>query len=308
MPDPTRQTISATQGAALWNASPYVTRWMLYRHFVDGISLEAPASPRMIWGTKLQPLVLAQAAEELRLEVRPNSDDTYHRRGQLGCTRDGTIICPDRGPGALETKCCFDYGTWVTDWAGGKAPPRHVEMQLQQQMYVGDGTEPYRWGIIAAWIGGEVRYFERAPITDYWQRLEDEAAMFFAEVAARFEPDPFGAPVETPWLQLLFPPRPGTLADFADRDDAQQLADLVMFYRSARDQEIAGKRTAEQFRAKLLALIRDAEEARFAHGITVRASRRTVKEHVRKATFSTTLNVFVPELAPVAPEEITDAG
>ena len=103
----------------------------------------------------------AQAAEDLKLEVRPNADDTYHRRGLLGCTRDATIICPDRGPGALETKCIFDYRTWMADWGGGAFVPKPHEIQLQQQLLVGDGDDgfaaegsPYDWGVIAAWVAG----------------------------------------------------------------------------------------------------------------------------------------------------------
>src|SRR5215469_3216944 len=150
MPDPTKQTLSATQTPALFGVSPYLTRWMLLRHFIHGDPIDSPAHNRMNWGKKLQPLVLEQAAAELRLEVRPNAGDVYVRRGLLGCTRDAEIFCPDRGPGALETKCVFDYATWMEDWNAGKDPPRHVEIQLQQQMAVGDGDVSYKWGVIAA--------------------------------------------------------------------------------------------------------------------------------------------------------------
>jgi hypothetical protein len=150
-------TISATEAPALFNVSPYVTRWMLYKKFADGVDIDGAEDARMSWGKKLQPLIVAQAAEELRLEVRSNAEDVYHRRGLLGCTRDAEIICPDRGRGALETKCVFDYGVWMRDWAGGKMVPRTHEIQLQQQMLVGDAEHgevgehgpQYDWGVIA---------------------------------------------------------------------------------------------------------------------------------------------------------------
>src|SRR5882724_10027041 len=178
MPDPTKATISATEASGLFNVSPYVTRWMLWQSFAKGVDIDATEDSRMSWGKKLQPLIIQQAADDLKFEVVPNADDTYHRRGLLGCTRDATIICPDRGPGALETKCVFDYRTWMADWAGGKSPPRTHEIQVQQQMLVGDpsGDEAnnfgmYKWGVIAAWVAGEVHYFERKPIYDLWDRL-----------------------------------------------------------------------------------------------------------------------------------------
>src|ERR1700683_333407 len=199
MPDPLRQTISATESPALWNLSPYTTRWMLWQRFAKGINLDSDENSRMSWGKKLQPLIIQQAAEDLKFEVIPNAQDAYVRREFLGCTRDATIICPDRGRGALETKCVFDYRTWMTDWDGGNAPPKTHEIQLQQQMLVGE-NEPYTWGVIAAWVAGDVYYFEREPIFDLWVRLKDEARAFFQSVSDRAEPDPFGAPIEVEWL------------------------------------------------------------------------------------------------------------
>jgi hypothetical protein len=205
MPDPTRQTISATEAPALFNASPYVTRWMLHRRFAHGDEIHSPEHNRMDWGKRLQPLLLAAAAEDLRLEVKPNASDVYVRNARLGCTRDAEIICPDRGPGALETKCVFDSGVWMREWAGGKTPPRHHEIQLQVQMYVGDGERPFQWGVLAAWIGGEMHYFEREPILELWDEIDKEARQFFADVQAGTEPDPFGAPIESALLAKVFP-------------------------------------------------------------------------------------------------------
>src|SRR5262245_10974515 len=102
MPDPQRETLSATQTPALFHVSPYLTRWMLYQHFAKGLAIDKAGDTRMDWGKRLQPLVLEKAAEDLRLQVRPN-EETYHRRNRLGATRDATIVDPDRGPGALET-------------------------------------------------------------------------------------------------------------------------------------------------------------------------------------------------------------
>lgn len=268
MPDPTGKTISATQAPALFNASPYFTRWMLWQHFANGLPLDADEPDgRMLWGKKLQPLIIAQAAEDLRLEVRPNADDSYHRRGPLGCTRDAIVICPDRGPGALETKCVFDYRTWMADWGGGKSVPRHYEIQLQQQMLVGDDVGSYAWGIVAAWVAGEVHYFERVPIDKLWDALAIESAEFFRSVKAGAEPQPFGAPVEIPWLTELFPVARGKSIDLSD--DAA-LAEAAVQYRDAKEQESAGARTAESLKAQLLAAARDAEEILLADGYRYR--------------------------------------
>jgi len=270
MPDPLKQSVSATESPGLFNVSPYVTRWMLYKAFADGMDLSINEDARMSWGKKLQPLIIEQAAEELHLEVHPNADDSYVRRGLLGCTRDATIICPDRGPGALETKCVFDYRTWMQDWNGGKQPPRMHEIQLQQQMFVGDGETPYQWGVIAAWVAGEVHYFERKPIKDLWQKLYAGAERFFRDVKEKNEPEPFGSPVELPWLAQMFPTIKGNTVDLTADPQGEFYAEVARAYKAAREQQSAGERMCEPLRAKVLAFAKDADEVLLPGAISVR--------------------------------------
>jgi hypothetical protein len=156
----------------------------------------------------MEPLLLEQAAADLRLEVKtnrqPDGSQIYLRRGLLGCSRDADIYDPQRGPGALETKCCFDYKILMQEWDGGKTPPRQHEIQLQQQMYVGDGEKPFEWGTIALWCGGDMTYFHRKPMPDLWAKFEQEPKEFFADVRAGREPEPFGSPIEVPLLKQMF--------------------------------------------------------------------------------------------------------
>jgi predicted phage-related endonuclease len=298
MPDPTKQTLSATQTPALFGASPYLTRWMLLRHFIHGDAIDSPEHNRMDWGKKLQPLVLAQAAEDLRLEVRPNADDTYIRRGLLGCTRDAEIICPDRGPGSLETKCVFDYGVWMQAWDGGKTLPRHNEIQLQQQMIVGDGEHNHEWGIMAVWVCGEMKYFERQIIDDLWREIEKEAALFFADVEAKNEGQPFGEPVEMPLLSELFPVRAGTSVDFSNHPKANQLAEQVRSIEKFGEARLFNEKAERAVKSLLKALMQDAEEATFLHGIKVRQKQISRAGYSVKPSSYATLEVYVPENLP----------
>jgi len=301
MPDPSKKTISATQAPALFNVSPYFTRWMLHKNFADGMVIDQPEGDgRMQWGRKLQPLVLEQAARDMALEVHANEADVYLRRGLLGCTRDAEIYSPDRGPGALETKCVFDFGIWMRDWQGGKHIPRHHEIQLQQQMLVGDGSSPFAWGMIGVWVCGEMHYYDRDPIPDLWTSLEAEAAAFFAAVAAHEAPDPFGIPVELPFLSALDRVA-GKEIDLSAGDEAEKLAETVRMYAWSKKQEGSNAKVAERLKAEILALAGDASLLRFAHGITVELSPRSVKEHMRKASVSTTLKPYIPDGDAPAP-------
>jgi hypothetical protein len=232
MPDPERRTLSATETPALFNASPYVTRWLLWRKFKHGDQTEPDQTSRMYWGKELQPLLLKKAASDLKLEVHDNTADTYQRHSKLliGCTRDALIYDPSRGWGSLEAKCCFDYGTWMREWGGGATIPRHYEIQLQHQMLVGDGFEPHTWGVLAVWVCGEMEYFERKPIDVFTAELTASVAQFFADIDFGAKgPEPFGTPVEYPLLAELFDPEPGATKF---EPENYKLAEVARLYKS----------------------------------------------------------------------------
>ena len=294
MPDPTKQTISATESPALLGASPYMTKWMLWQKFANGIEAPREPNPRMEWGTKLQPLIIEQVARERKLEAFPNNE-TYVRRGLLGCTRDATIISPDHGPGALEIKCVFDYEQWGRKWDGGKSVPREIEIQLQQQILVGDGDQvrqlSYEWGLIVVWVCADLYYFERKPLGDLWTTLEREASYFLDSVKKREEPDPFGAAVELPLLMQLFPTRPDSVLDLSADPDHIPTSENVSMYRTHKEVASGSAYAAEELRIKLLALARDYALVKLPCGVSYR---------VKKSGKGKTIDPFVPDV-PSAP-------
>ncbi len=302
MPDPTKKTISATEMSGLLGVSPYVTKWMLFQRFAHGVEAPGPDHNRLDWGTKMEPLLLEQAAEELRLEVKTNrqADGTqvYLRRGLLGCSRDADIYDPQRGPGALETKCCFDYKILMQEWDGGKTPPRQHEIQLQQQMYVGDGTAPFEWGTIALWCGGDMTYFHRKPMPDLWETFENEARQFFADVAAGNAPEPFGSPVEVPLLKIIFAVPSGEIIDATDllgEVEATKLAQMVVDADYQRVVRLAAEKVEEKTKAKLLGLAKDADEIELPQGIRVKIIRSPRAGYTVKPTTSISVKPHIPQ-------------
>lgn len=293
MPDPLRKSVSATEASALFDVNPYQTRWMLYWKFAEGREVETPAHSRMDWGTILEPHVLEWAARDLKLEVRPNKGadgkQVYVRRGQLGCTRDAEIFCPDRGPGALETKCVFDYKTWMNEWSGGNKPPRHHEIQLQTQLYVGDGQTSYNWGVEAVWIAGEVIYFERKPVPKFIDALEQQTAKFFEDVANHNEPEPFGSPREWPLLDEVFPVDEEKVLDLRQGEQGLKLAELVRMYEYHRTQRLGHQKGEDVIRGKIRLLCRDHGKLLLPHGINV-----TMKQNKKSVGFK----VYIPKDLP----------
>lgn len=302
MPDPLRKSLSATETPALFGASPYLTRWMLLQRFIRGRDIDSPEHNRMDWGKKLQPLILQQVAEEMHLQIQANEIDLYERRGLLGCTRDAQIYCPDRGHGTVEAKAVFDYGVWMEAWEGGKRPPRHIEIQTQQQMFVGDGLSPFRWGVIAVWVCGDVHYFERRPIPELWEKMEAEAVAFFADVAAGNEGSPFGEPVEVPLINELFPPIEAKVVDLTTRPDAEELVNQVKMIEHHRGLANSNEKEKKRLEAKMRVVIGDAQVAKLPYGVEVRQTLVQKKGHQVAPHSYTLLKTFVPsEQVPLAP-------
>ncbi len=302
MPDPIRQTISATEISGLLGVSPYVTKWMLFQRFAHGIEAPGPDHNRLSWGTKMEPLLLEQASADLRLEVttnrQPDGSQIYVRRGLLGCSRDADIYDPQRGPGALETKCCFDYKILMQEWDGGKTPPRMHEIQLQQQMYVGDGVKPFEWGTIALWCGGDMTYFHRKPMPDLWDIFEREAAAFFEDVKAMREPEPFGSPIEVPLLKQIFSKPTGEIVDAVERlgeVEATKLAQAVVDADYQRTVRLAAEKVEESTKAKLLGIAKDADEIELPQGIRVKITRAPRAGYSVKPTTSVTVKAHIPQ-------------
>ena len=137
MPDPNRQTVSASAVSALWNNNPYTTLYMLWHHFKNSVSLDGVENERMTWGNRLERAILYGIAEELHLDVRPNTGYRRAVDARLGATVDADCIHPDWGAGAVEAKN-VDYLRWRDTWTSTTAPA-HIEAQLQCQMLIGDG-------------------------------------------------------------------------------------------------------------------------------------------------------------------------
>lgn len=302
MPDPLKQTISATEMSGLLGVSPYVTKWMLFQRFAHGVEAPKPDHNRLDWGTKMEPLLLEQAAADLHLDVttnrQPDGSQIYMRRGLLGCSRDADIYDPQRGPGALETKCCFDYKILMQEWDGGKTPPRQHEIQLQQQMYVGDGAKPYDWGTIALWCGGDMTYFHRKPMPDLWATFEREAKEFFDDVKARNEPNPFGETCEVPLLKQLFNKPTGEIINAVEKlgeAEATKLAQRVADADYQRVVRLAAEKVEDKVKAEVLGLLKEADELELPQGIRVKVTRSPRAGYTVKPTVSVTVKSHIPQ-------------
>lgn len=251
MPDPTKQTISASQSSALFNRSPWMSRWMLFQHFKNGMPLDPPETARMRSGKLLQHYILARTAEDHRLEIVPNLADEYERRGRLGATIDGHMIAPDVGEIVVESKN-IDGLQFKYHWTESAAPI-HYEIQLQQQLFVRGQAH----GLLAVHVGGnEMKYYRRERNETVIAQLVEEADAFFRSLDENRPPDLLGSELELPGLLHLYPETTkGEVLEVSD----EEFGELLRQYAWATEQETFFKRIRKQLRPKILGVSGTAE-------------------------------------------------
>ncbi len=282
MPDPYLKTVSATQVPALFNQSPYCTRWMLYQYFKGNMPLDVEEDVRMSAGKFMEPAILAWAAAQLRLDVVPNSTYVRHAGLRIGCTQDSDVVDPALGPGVVEAKN-VDGWIWRSQWSEEYAPP-HIEIQLQVQMMVKQAA----WGCIAALVGGnDLKLYRRLPNIGLQQSIAGAVETFFDDLAADRVPDPLGAAIEVPGILFLYPEvTVGKIITSTDLD----AGDLAFEYQDLSARRLALEKLEKDAKAKLLGMAQDAEILNVP-GFEVVMKKTPIAESqsVRKAHTKTTM-------------------
>lgn len=255
MPDVTRRTVSASQVAALFGRSPYLTRWMLWQHFKNELPLGSDETDRMSWGNRLEPAIIKAVADELRLDVVPNRRYDVAPNLPLGCTRDADLIDPSLGYGAVEVKN-VDALIYRQQWDEEHAPP-HIEIQHQAQMMVPHPTHGMpKWGVIAALVGGnELKILRRTHEREMQKDIGTEAIKFIQSLSGQ-PPDPLGTERELRGLKWLYPARaPEKIISNHEAD----FVTAVENYESYRTQRLELEKLEKALRVQILNVAQDAQ-------------------------------------------------
>lgn len=255
MPDPTLKTISATQSAALFDISPYLTRWLLWRVFSgkDQLpELDAEENERMRFGKLLEPVVFDEAMRRLNIEGTYNATQEYvsHSREPIGCTPDGECYHPSKGRAVVQVKC-VDWLVWKDHWTEDKPPP-HIMAQVQHEMLVTDAA----WACIPCLVGGnDLRLYEVFPDADFQAELLARVHDFMESIRTGEEPDPLGVPMEQPKLLE----RDIATVERVDLTTSEEAFNALQGLHYWMPKVSEGNKTIKNAKAKLLALSGNAE-------------------------------------------------
>lgn len=244
--------VGGSEIAALFDASPYITRWMLFQAKAGRAPLPPADNNRVAWGELLEPAIAEGVTRAMRWQLLKCTTYAVHDNVPgMGCSVDYQVIDHEDGPGLVEIKN-VDWLAWRDGWSEERAP-LHIELQVQHQLAV----TGHPWGAIAALVGGnELRIYPRRPDAKAIGAIEAAVSAFWAAVGAGEAPDPFGAPAENETIKALWPQIDATkTVDLTGDEEAYDLARQLAW---AKNELRAPSRIYDAARIKLLARIGDA--------------------------------------------------
>lgn len=237
------QDITSTQSPALFNLSPYLTKFELYHSKASGLSLDFEENERMTWGKRLEPVIAAGVAEDNGWKLRKINEYIRIPEINMGSSFDYEVVCPQRGLGILEIKN-VDYYVFGKKWVDEQAP-EDIEIQLQHQLEVKDDCN---WGCIAAFVGGNrPEEFIRERDRDMGAGLVAAVRKFWDDVKHKREPEPnFDRDGDA--IKRLYK---GS-GEMLDREADTELAGLAASYLAAQKAQTEAEKQQKNFAAQIL--------------------------------------------------------
>lgn len=258
--------VTSTEIAALFNLSPYMTKFELWHRHRDLSIVDIAQNERMIWGTRLQSAIAAGIAADNGWSCRPKPEYMRDPDLRIGASFDFEVSTP-MGRGLLEVKnidsMAFRDG-WLDSDSGVEAPP-HIELQVQHQMAVSG----FDFAYIGALVGGNrVVLIHREATPSIINRIHAVVAEHWASVEANEPPLPDFAR-DSEFISKLY--------GYAEKDrlfDARgdkTIAALAADYRAANEEiKILDGRKSE-IKARLLEVMGPAEKL-LGDGFSISAS------------------------------------
>ena len=268
--------LTSTEVAALFGASPYMTKYELWHRKTGQLPIHFEANERMKWGNRLESAIAYGIAEDLGLVVEPFK--TYIRLPDLrvGSSFDFKVVGIERdwrkeeneyrdlfrqhGPGVMEVKntdfIAFRRG-WM-DEDGDVEAPAHIEFQVQHQLL----CSGLAWGIVAPLIAGNTpRPFYRLADDSVHKAILKMAGNFWGSIEAGTPPDPnYAEDADT--IAALLLNDDGETVDLSDNDRFDEVC--AAYKAAAADAKVAEARK-QAAKGEILDIMGTAAAAKGAH-------------------------------------------
>lgn len=259
-----RNDLTSTEASALFNMSPYSTRYELWHKKRGILPEDFEDNDRVQAGRHIEPAIASLVAERYGVVVEPfkrYARDVQDRMGSsfdylvTGVTEndvtDHTLrdFFNDLGPGIIECKN-VDGLVFKRKWMDDETPA-HIEIQLQHQLEL----TRHGWGAVVALVGGnKLETYVRERNAEFGQVLRNEIRKFWRSVDEDQAP-PIIYPDDAEVVISMHQFSDGSIAD-ARGDDAIGL--LCAGYDDVSAQIKALEQQKEIFKAKILDYAGDA--------------------------------------------------
>lgn len=247
------EDITSTEVSALFDMSPYTTKFELWHAKKAGAVQDWKENSRMTWGKRLEAAIAHGIASDLDLNIR--NVRRYMRHSdvpRMGSSFDYEIVDNKKGPGLLEIKN-VDYLVYRDKWTEDEAPD-HIEVQVQHQMEVADRD----WCLIGVLVAGnDLKYIERERDRDVGDGLRDAVNEFWQSIECDAPPDP-DFERDAAFIGKLLTRGGGPAVNLSGNARAAALAES---YTALAERATEYDKAKSALRAELLWMIGDADSA-----------------------------------------------
>lgn len=208
--------VGASEVAALFDASPYLTRFELWHRRAGNIATpDFGGDERIEAGIRLEPVIIDWACDRWAYEKQPTPLNLSNGNG-LGGHPDQIVTCPERGRGLLEVKTA----DWLIRKKWGDEPPLHY--LLQSQAYA--GLAGVAWADVVVLVGGNsLERFQYDFRPRVYAEIERRVNDFWSSIRANDPPPPdFGRDGEA--LREVLGEATEEVADLRHDNRADELA------------------------------------------------------------------------------------
>ncbi|WP_022727258.1 YqaJ viral recombinase family protein [Fodinicurvata sediminis] len=270
--------IGASESAALFGVSPYITKFELFHQKAGNIpGHDLDGQERIEAGRFLEPAIAAWAQHKWQWPLRNVGEYLPHPRVKgMGCSLD--VETEDGAPVEIKNVdgLRFRQGEWESEGDILLDAPAHFLIQVQHQMACRPGADH---GWLIACVGGNSLHKMRVERHDTMiARIEDEVADFWQSVREGREPKPdFQADAGA--LSALYN---GDGDEVVDLRNNNRLPELCAEYMEAHEIEKGGKSRKSAALAEIKSLMGNARMAMIAGGYTVKAAHVPESTSTRK--------------------------
>ena len=185
------QHVGGSEVAALFDCSPWLTHFELWHRKNGTIATPEfnatrddgnPENERIYWGVKLEAAIIEAAKERYGYTDREGGEALSNGKG-LGGHPDRRVICPERGPGIVETKMV----DWLERKKWGDEPP--LNYLLQGNTYA--GLDNVGWFDMLILVGGnKLERFQYDFRPKLFAEAEKRTEAFWQSIRANNPPKP----------------------------------------------------------------------------------------------------------------------